>query len=206
MLDDYDLDLPEDEEPTGDGDGEGGSNRTFIMVAGGLGALMLIALIFMAIYAFFIAPGRNDAENIAAQTAQAQQEQINQQLTEAAQAAFTPTVTQTSVPTGTPTRTLVPSATLPVATEVLALATATTEGGPTADPRTATVQALLTQAAVAQTQAAGSLLTVTPTPTITGALPETGFIDDIGATGLLAMTALLVLVIFMARRLREANA
>jgi len=66
------------------------------------------------------------------------------------------------------------------------------------------VQALLTQAALAQTQAAQQLLTQTATPTATG-LPDTGFADDIGAPTLLGMAALLIVVIFVARRLRAAT-
>jgi LPXTG-motif cell wall-anchored protein len=66
------------------------------------------------------------------------------------------------------------------------------------------VEALLTQAALAQTQAAQQLLTQTATPTATG-LPDTGFADDIGAPTLLGMAALLILVIFIARRMRAAT-
>jgi LPXTG-motif cell wall-anchored protein len=64
---------------------------------------------------------------------------------------------------------------------------------------------LLTQAALAQTQAAEAILTVTATPTTT-ALPDTGFADDVGVPALLGMAGLLILVIFVARRLREATA
>jgi len=39
----------------------------------------------------------------------------------------------------------------------------------------------------------------TPTPT---ALPDTGFIDDVGLPGLLGLAAALVLVVFIVRRLR----
>ena len=67
------------------------------------------------------------------------------------------------------------------------------------------MQALLTQAALAQTQAAQELLTQTSTPTVT-ALADTGFADDVGAPTLIAMAGLLVLVIFIARRLRANTA
>ena len=60
-------------------------------------------------------------------------------------------------------------------------------------------------AALAQTQAAQELLTQTATPTATG-LPDTGFADDVGAPTLLAMAGLLILVIFVARRLRASTA
>jgi hypothetical protein len=82
--------------------------------------------------------------------------------------------------------------------------TETPTGGPTVHPATETVQALLTQAAVAQTQAAEEILTVTPTATIV--LPDTGFADDIGLLGMFMLGSALILVIFFARRLRSANA
>jgi len=66
------------------------------------------------------------------------------------------------------------------------------------DPRTATVSALLTQAAVAR-------LTTTGLPTST-ALPATGFMDEMGVPGLLGMTILLVVVIFLVRRMRATTA
>jgi hypothetical protein len=45
--------------------------------------------------------------------------------------------------------------------------------------------------------------TVTPTTT---ALPDTGFADDFGVPGLLAMAFVLVAVIFLVRRMRTAAA
>jgi hypothetical protein len=45
------------------------------------------------------------------------------------------------------------------------------------------------------------LLTVTPTATPTG-LPDTGFADDVGIPGLIALSGILILVIVFARRLR----
>jgi hypothetical protein len=67
---------------------------------------------------------------------------------------------------------------------------------PTVGPRTATVAALLTQAAQ-------QTATVLPTAT---ALPGTGFADEVGAPSLLALAALLILVIFLVRRLRKVDA
>jgi hypothetical protein len=65
---------------------------------------------------------------------------------------------------------------------------------PTVDPRTATVAALLTQQA--------EQLTLTPGAT---ELPDTGFMDDVGLPGLVAVAASLVLVIILARRLRTGS-
>jgi LPXTG-motif cell wall-anchored protein len=70
------------------------------------------------------------------------------------------------------------------------------------DARTATVQVLLTQAALSgQAVATGTLV---PGTTAT-ALPKTGFAEDAGIPGLLGLTALLLVVILLARRMRAAN-
>jgi hypothetical protein len=212
MVYDFDPDLPEDEEPGA----EGGSNRQFIMVAGGLGGLLLIALICMAVYALVILPRQRAAneQDIAAQTATAEFASINQSLTETAIVlAFTPTFTATQSASETPTGTVTPIITAAATDTVEGTVEGTVEasategvGGPTVDPRTQTVQALLTQAVAAQTQVAGQLTTATVTPTLIGALPDTGFMDDVGVPGLLALTGLMIVVIFMARRLRQASA
>jgi hypothetical protein len=51
------------------------------------------------------------------------------------------------------------------------------------------------------TQAAEAQLTVIPTST---ALPDSGFADDVGLPGLIGLAAVLVVVVFLARRLRSA--
>ncbi|MBI3158644.1 MAG: hypothetical protein HYZ26_03465 [Chloroflexi bacterium] len=198
MLDDLDFEeTPQDEGPPP----EESSNRTFLMVAAGLGGFMLLAVICMVVYAVFLRPGADQAEDPAVLTAEAQNAQIAQSLTETAIAAsFSPT------PSNTPP----PTATQPAVSPTSGLGAVTdTPGGgapgPTADPRTATVQALLTQASIAQTQAASNIVTVTATSTAVGTLPDTGFLDDAGLPVLAGLTAMLLVVIFAARRLRAAN-
>ncbi|MGD8455295.1 MAG: LPXTG cell wall anchor domain-containing protein [Anaerolineales bacterium] len=189
MLDDFDLDFPEDEEEEV---GEERPNRTFLMVAGGLGAVIVISLICVGAYILLGGQGEEDAQaQSATQTAIAAAAATSQS---ASQTALAQIPTNTSPPT--PTDTQIPSTA--TSTEPF-IPTATGGIGPTSDPRTATVQSLLTQAAQAQTQAAAELLTVSPTST---ALPDTGFVDDIGAPALLGLAVLLILVIFVARRLR----
>jgi len=202
MLDDFDMDFPEDDDGFEEEEEEApqGRNRTFMLVAGGLGGLIIIALICVAIYVFLIRP-RTAANQLAFQT-----------QTALAEAAAFQAQTQTAA-FSVPTETLVPTATNTPVPSDTPMPTDTQEappddgtgGGPTPDPRTATVQALLTQAALAQTQAAQELLTQTATPTATG-LPDTGFADDVGAPTLLAMAGLLIVVIFVARRLRANTA
>ena len=130
--------------------------------------------------------------------------QINAQNTQVALAAaqteeasrFTATPTVTPIP---PTATATPTSVVAVPTDVAA--------SPTPNSRTATVAALLTQAAEAQ-------LTITPTPS---ALPDTGFMDEvvvpgvgnlalvIGVPGLIIISLVLVGVIILARRLRSSD-
>jgi hypothetical protein len=90
-----------------------------------------------------------------------------------------------------------------------------TAGGPTAEPAgaTQTVEALLTQAALAQTQVATgttsgtATATNTPGPTATASsLPQSGIGDGLGGPGvLIAAAAMLLLIIAAARRQRNAN-
>ena len=190
MLDDFDLDFPEDEEEEV---GEERPNRTFLMVAGGLGALIVISLICVVAYILLGGQGEEEAAQAqsATQTAIAAAAATNQSASQTA-LALIPTNTSPPPPTNTP---IPPTST---STELF-IPTATGGLGPTSDPRTATVQSLLTQAAQAQTQAAAELLTASPSAT---ALPDTGFADDVGAPTLLGLAALLILVIFIARRLR----
>jgi hypothetical protein len=67
----------------------------------------------------------------------------------------------------------------------------------TADPRTATVAVLMTQAAAAR-------MTATYMGTA-GILPKTGFADEVGLPGLVSLSLVLVVVIFLVRRLRMSS-
>ncbi len=191
MLDNFDdLDIPEDEEISS---GEG--NRSFLTVAGGIGSLIVVALLMLAAYVFFFRP--DPAANIPATEVdnseliqQATSDALYAALTETAMVkAYTPTATNTSIP--------------PTATEVVIVEEPEEEAPALQDPLTATVEALLTQASMAQTQAA--LTTGTPTPLADGELPVTGFLDDFGIPGLVSLSLLMVFVIFIARRLRQVN-
>ncbi len=165
-----------------------GSNRTFLIVAGVLGGILLIALLAIAAYAVLYLPGRDTgqqtqvAEINATNTAVAEEAQLT---AIAKQVTMTPTFTATLPPTETPT--LTPSST---STPVLA---PTNTPDPVDDPSaTETVAALLTQ------QADGG---ATPAPTAT-ALPDTGFADEFGVPGLLLISGALLVIIILSRRLR----
>jgi hypothetical protein len=164
---------------------EESSNRTFLIVAGILGGITVLALVCIAAYAFFVLPRQRAGREAQAATLTAQANEVSQALTSTAiAAAFTPTATKTQVPTATTK----PLQLTP--TPVLAIATNTAV--PSADPRTQTVEALLTEAAS------------TPQVTTTAALPTTGFADQFGLPAMLGVALLLVVVIFLARRLRTA--
>ena len=179
-MEDVDLGL-EDEAPP-----EEASNRTFLLVAGIIGGILILSMICIAVYAMVFVPKTQSQR--ATQVAQ-----INAQNTEVALASNL--TAQARAWTATPTNTLPPSTPTPSQTPVIAPTNTPVKEKPTTDPRTATVAALLTM------QAGGSA-TSTPIPT---ALPDTGFMDDAGAPGLLVMALALILVVLLARRLRMAN-
>jgi hypothetical protein len=175
-----------------------GSNRTFLIVAGILGGILLLALLAIAAYAVLVLPGREPgqqtqaAEIIATNTAIAEQAQLT---AVGKQVTVTPTFTATSAPTDTPTPSLTPSST---STPVLAPTNTPEPDDGTPDPAaTATVAALLTQ------QAAGGGA-ATPIPTAT-ALPDTGFADDFGVPGLALIAGVLMVIIILSRRLRTST-
>ncbi|NMC11974.1 MAG: hypothetical protein GYA34_03725 [Chloroflexi bacterium] len=170
------------------------SNRPFFVVAGILGAITLLAVACIAAYALWYLPNQNKKEA-------AQLEQINAQNTQIAESLIQTQVASAYTATPIPTEevTVVPTATsTPVVVEATKEVVA---AAPTQDPRTATVAALLTQAASAQqTSAVTSVAIATAT-----ALPTTGFADEVGIPGLFGMAVVLLVVIFLARRLRMAN-
>jgi hypothetical protein len=162
---------------------EESGNKTFLWVAAVLGGIVLLSIACLAVYGFFYLPRQTAARNDQQATLVAQNLQVNQALTEK---VVSDMLTQAAL--ASPTL-------LPTDTPVFQQATATLAP---ADPQTATVAAALTQAAQAQ-------LTVTGLPTST-LLPNTGFIDDVGAPGLAVMAMALVIVILLARRLRTSPA
>jgi hypothetical protein len=176
-------------EPTeaGETPPEESSNRTFIIVAASLGAIMLLTLVCIALFGLVYLPRANQAKQTEVAQVYAQQTVMAisvMQTNEALKATLTYT------PTAIPTKPK-PS---PTATQVIkkpATATSTTQ----ANSATLTVAALYTKAALTQTALA---------PTAT-ALPTSGFADEVGLPGLLALGGALLVVIFLARRLRTAS-
>jgi hypothetical protein len=194
MMDDFD-DLEFDELDTDESvTTSRASNRTFVVVAGILGGILLLSLIAIAAYAVLILPNRGPRQQTQAAAINATNTAVAEesQLTAVArQITITPTFTITYTPTQTSTSTPTPTKT---STPVLA---PTNTPEPDLDPETATVAALLTQ------QAAGGEED-TPVPTST-ALPDTGFADEFGVPGLLLIAGVLVVVIILSRRLRTSS-
>jgi hypothetical protein len=162
---------------------EEGNNRTFLIAAGILAGVVFLSIVCLAIYALVIGPraAANKANQQA--TVEAHNLQISQAMTATAEVAqWTPTALPSTIPTATPT-------------EVVAQALQS----PTSmyDSLTATMAALYTQAAISQ---------LTPTSTLVAplSLPKGGFADEFGIPGLVMMAAVLLVVIFMARRLRAS--
>ena len=171
---------------------ESNNNRTFLVAVGILGGIILISIACLVGVYLFGSRGTSattaqvaEAPTLAG-TAQAENNAfIESALTATFQASILPTTTSTSIPTAVVN---VPTATSTVDPSVNALAVGTPAAA------TATVAAALTIAAAAQ-------LTVMPTTT---ALPNTGFIDDLGVPGLVVMALAFMIVILLARRLRTS--
>ena len=173
----------EEEQPA-----EESSNRNFLIIAGILIGIVCLSVAGLGWYALRVLPQQSAANDVQQETLVAQNLQAYQTLTQLAQSDMlsqTPAATATLLPTNTPPiQQGQPTGTLP----------AEAAAASTSDPQTATVVAALTQAAQAQ-------LTVTFLPTST-ALPTSGFADEAGLPGLVAMAIALVVVILLARRLR----
>jgi flagellar biogenesis protein FliO len=182
------------EEPFGEAPGGPPDNKTFIFAVAGLIGFLVLAMMLMAAYAFFVVPRQKKARATQAAQINAQNTAVAQALTATAAAArWTATPTRTPVPTATPTpvgTTPAPAAATPTPVVAQASPTPAAMINATAFALTATSIALTSAAAVPSVQ-----------PT---SLAQTGFADQVGLPGLLALAVLLIVVIFLARRLRQS--
>jgi cytoskeletal protein RodZ len=190
-----DLNETEDNAPP-----EEASNRTFMIIAGILGVIAVLVVVCIAVY-FLIQQPRNTAlrENQKA-TLDAQNTEVAQIVNQTATsdamaaiiAAYTSTPTQTSIPK-TPTQ-------APTATSVLAISTTESVPTNTLSPAQATATAFAAmRTSVVMTATANAKISPTAT-----ALGPYGFADEVGLPTLLGVSVLLIVVIFLARRLRTA--
>lgn len=134
-------------------EGGEGNNRTFLFAAIGLGAIVLLSLICMAVYALLILPGQ----------------QVKAKATSDANLAAIALATNVSMETQAAvlfTATMAPSETpapLPTETLVVVFATPTVIVAPTTEPATATFEAM-------QTTVANNILTAAATSAGSNAL------------------------------------
>ena len=190
MFEDIDDDFDDEDFADEDAPPEESSNRTFLIAMAVLGAVTVLLLLCLGSYVLLQGAGGGNGNRAQQETQVAQNEAAQTQVEAQSQMTIVARESTQNAPTATlpPTETSVP-------TEVIIQATST-ELEPTEDPRTATVSALLTEAAGAT---AGPTATQFPTQ-----LPDTGLIDDVGIPGLLALASLSIVLIFLVRRLRTA--
>jgi type II secretory pathway pseudopilin PulG len=171
---------------------EESSNRTFVIAAAGLGALLVLSIVCLAVYALVISPRQRQASEA---TRAAQAIEIDLQNTAVAQTQTAEAIGATDTPEPTATDTPEPSVT---PTQVVVLPSDTPTPFltlPTMEPQTATAAA---QATLAAMGGGGG----TPTPT---ALPTTGFADEVDMPILLLLGGALLVVIFITRGLRSRS-
>ncbi len=169
---------------------EESSNRTFLVVASIMGAIVLLSIICMAVYALVIAP-KQQAEQIARATELAAQNLLMQSaMTQTAEVAQ-----WTATPSPKPAASPMAASATPTWTPVVALAS----------PMPTSTLSPLELLVLHATQTALALTPRTVTVTVTpSALAGTGFADEFGLPGLLIIAVALVIVILLSRRLRAA--
>ena len=163
MAEDFEIGGPPPEEST---------NRTFVLAAAGIGGLLVLSMVCLALYALVLAPRQRQARADQATQIALNNTQVAQAVTQTAGAQF-PSATSpaTRTATGTPTRTQTPVVVVPTATATV------TPGAPS------------------------TISVTTFTPTVT-ALPTTGFADEGGFPMLIVLAGVLILVAIVARRMR----
>ena len=197
-MNDVEQELGEEKPPEKNG------NRTFLIIAGTLGGIMVLALLCIAGLALYrYLPGHQAAQQVNATVAVQQANatiavQETSTVQSAIKTASVPTATATKQPTFTPTNTRVPTN-----TPVIVLAPTKS---PTFNVAIATNNALLTQTAqhLLITVTSNVSSTATPPKATATALPKTGIADELGTPGLIAAAFILLVIIFIVRRLRSA--
>jgi hypothetical protein len=201
MLDESDpnLETPETPPPP-----EESNNRTFLIVGGVFAALIFLTLVCGAVYALWYLPSHNASQKATQSAIQAGNAQVVAQMTSNAQAAlWTPTSLPTEIPTATSLPTVAP---LDTPTAVIAMST-DTPLAPLATPTTYPATLVSMQTQLAQQLTSTAVMNAMPVygiGTPAAAMPRTGFFDQLGLPGLIILALALIVVIFLARRLRNA--
>jgi LPXTG-motif cell wall-anchored protein len=213
---------------------EGGSNRTFLIVAGVLGGIMVLAIACLALYALVLAPQRRNQQATQVAQINAQNTQVHLAAEQTALAAkWTPTPTATAaspfvyvVKEGDTVDSIarqfgvdvavlralnnMTEALVRVGEEIMIPNPGLTLETLSPSPTPVLAQPTAASPTIDRTGTVAALLTeaaagkLTITPTASG-LPDTGFADNVGVPGLFGLALVLLAVIFLARRLRTAG-
>ena len=229
---DQDNQFSEFEESPGSQPPQGGPvnrNRVFFIAIGLIGAIFVIAVLVLLFT--FLNRGTGQASQVRDQAAAINTQNAQVAATATADQLYAIQQKQTADAAAKITPSATATALAAAATSVLAVPTATGTPTPTvsAEMTTQTAVAKITAAAIANgvpglgtpgpgtpgagtpagTAGAGTpgagLGTPSPKATATSALPATGFADEVGLPGLFGLAALLIVVIFGARRIRQAH-
>jgi hypothetical protein len=170
---------------------EEAGNRTFLIVAGVFGAIVVLSMICLVLFIVFkVVPGNKNNSKQATQIALLNQETSRKATVAALEKLWTATPTEKPSP--------LPASATPIITNTPVIKPSSTATAPNA----LTMEALY-KTATAMKEALGKASpTVTPKATSLG---DTGFADQVGAPALLGLAVVLVVVIFLTRRLRTAN-
>jgi cytoskeletal protein RodZ len=190
------------------------NNKTFMIIVGVLGAVILLALVAAAVYAMMILPGQNAAKQSLAIQVNAQNTATVMAATSSAMTAMAPTETPEPTATLEPTSTPEPTATpepksVDVESETTIVAAA--DGTPLDENQamTATVAALLTQASGIKPDDGATTATVDPAAfdaaATATALPTTGFADEVGIPSMVGLGLLCIVAIIVTRQARLAR-
>lgn len=190
MLEDMDLELEEPLEPEAEEETAERQNRTFLILVGVLGGLLLIGIIAFCVWAFTIGRGILGGQAAVAPPPPPTEAPLTEaDITATAEALALAQAPQVPTETPTPSPTPVPPTPTPTPLPTIAAPPAT----PT--PR-ATTPAAVTGGAVATPQP-----TPTPTPLAPGSPPQTG----IGAYTAVFLALGLLALLVASRRLRAAR-
>lgn len=219
LREEFPFDDFEEETKSGDGPEASGSaggpssgkNCNFMVTVAILAGVFVVVVLVLVVLAAFFIP-RNQQANLEEAAV------IYAHNTATAQAAIDVAFQFTQ--DALPTKIVLPSSTPkpPTATPVVVIATSTSDpstgtqvagiGGPPTQldqNRTATVAALLTQAAQGGTPVSTAAASSTPTGPTPTALPETGIADQMGFPGLFGLAVALLVVVVLVRRFRHVN-
>lgn len=196
LYDDYDYESDE-ESGTGYEPSKPGGNRTFVVSLGIVAFIFLLSLVALAVVAAIILPQqRVKREN--------QQAVIYAQNTATAYAATQANLIAPALrhsPTPEPLKAQEQPTNTPVMVQPTVAPQSLALGGGL-DSRTATVAALLTQAALSGVTAAPAATYPVVAATT---LPNAGFADDIRLPLVIGLALILVIIIVLSRRLRMAK-